>query len=77
MECFKYGFDFDVQKVAAHLSRKVLDVSHVIPPIKRRARRHRVRKALPSPPPRVYVMKTMTKPLFSLPLRNSFGSLDF
>jgi hypothetical protein len=76
MECFKYGFDFDVQKVAACLSRRVLDVSRVRPPTKRRARRHRVRKALP-PPPRVYVMKTMTKPLFSLPLRNSFGSLDF
>ena len=74
MECFKYGFDFDVQKVAARLSHRVLDVSRTRP---KRRRVCRVRKALPSPPPRVYVMKTMTKPLFSLPLRNSFSSLDF
>jgi hypothetical protein len=74
MECFKYGFDFDVQKVAARLSHRVLDVSRTRP---KRHRVRRVRKALPLPPPRVYVMKTMTKPLFSLPLRNSFSSLDF
>ena len=77
MECFKYGFDFDVQKIAARLSRKVLDVTHVRP---KRRRFRRVRKAsipkhiaVRTPPPPLRVMK----PLFSLPLKNSFSVLSF